>query len=59
VHGVVVEDDVDGFALGDLALDGVEEADEFLVAMALHVAADHLAVETLSAANSVVVPLRL
>src|SRR6516165_7383557 len=41
VGGVVVEDGVDGLSGGGLALDGVEEADELLVAMALHVAADH------------------
>ena len=45
VGGVVVEDDVDGLAGRHLALDGVEEADELLVAVALHVAADDGAVE--------------
>ncbi len=43
--GVVVEDRVNDLAGGNLALDGVEEADEFLMAMALHVAADHGSVE--------------
>ena len=45
VRGIVVEDDMDGLALGHLALDSVEKTDEFLVAMPLHVAADHLSVE--------------
>src|SRR5271155_2627331 len=45
VGGVIVEDGVDGFASGNLALDRVEETDELLVAMALHVAADHGSVE--------------
>ena len=45
VHGVVVEDDVDRLAFRHFALDGVEEADELLMAMALHIAANHLAVE--------------
>ena len=43
VGGVVVEDDVDDLAGRDLCLDGVEEADELL--MALHAAADDGAVE--------------
>ncbi len=47
VHGVVVENDMDGFALRHLALDGVEEADERLVAMPLPVAADDPAVEAI------------
>lgn len=37
VGAVVVEDDVDGLALGDVAFDPVEEADEFLMPVALHV----------------------
>lgn len=45
VGGIVVEDDVDGLADRDLCLDGIEEADELLVAMALHVAPDHRGVE--------------
>ena len=43
--GIVVENDVDRLAGGHLALDGIEEADEFEVAVALHAAADHRAVE--------------
>ncbi len=45
VGGIVVEHGVDHLASRDLALDGLEEADEFEVAMALHAAADHGAVE--------------
>src|SRR5680860_1815657 len=45
VGGVVVEDDVDELASRDFRLDGVEEADELLMAMALHIAADDRAVE--------------
>ena len=45
VGGVVVEDDVDQLAGRDLGLDGVEEADELLMPVALHVAADDRAVE--------------
>ena len=45
VRGVVVEDDVDHPAGEDRALDGIEEADEFLVPVALHAVADHPTVE--------------
>jgi hypothetical protein len=45
VGGVVVEDRVECLAGGNLALDGVEEADELLMLVALHVAADHGSVE--------------
>ena len=45
VRGVVVEHDVDQLAGGHVALDPVEEADEFLVAVALHALPDHGAVE--------------
>ena len=38
---VVVEDRMDRLASGDFSLDGVEEADELLMAMALHIAAHH------------------
>jgi hypothetical protein len=41
VGGVVIQDHVDHLAGGDLTLDGVEEADEFLVPVALHAVADH------------------
>jgi hypothetical protein len=43
--GVVVEDDMDGLVFGDLGVDHVEEADEFLMPVALHVASDHGPVE--------------
>jgi GH18 family chitinase len=49
---------VDGFAGRNGALDGAEEADEFQMTIALPVAADHLAVEQLSAAKRVVAPWR-
>jgi len=45
VSGVVVEDDVDDLAGRHLGVDGVEEADELLMAVALHVATDNGAVE--------------
>jgi hypothetical protein len=45
VSGIIVEHDVDRLASRDLALDGIEEADEFEVAVALHAAADHRPVE--------------
>src|SRR4029079_7091450 len=45
VSGVVVEDDVDGLACRHLGVDGIEKADELLVAVALHVAANDGAVE--------------
>ena len=45
VGGVVVEHDVDRLAGHDLALDGVEKADELDVAVALHAAPDDAAVE--------------
>jgi len=45
VGGIVVENGVDRLAGGHLRLDGVEEADELLVAVPLHVLADHGAIE--------------
>jgi transposase len=45
VGGVIVEDHMHCFAGRNRRLDGVEEADELLMPMALHVAADHRAVE--------------
>src|SRR5215467_2304229 len=45
VRGIVVEHRVDHLAGRDLALDRVEKADEFTVAVPLHAAADHCAVE--------------
>ena len=45
VGGVVVDDGVDRLASGNLLLDDIEEANKLLMAMALHGAADHRAVE--------------
>ena len=56
VGGIVVEDDVDELASRDLALDGIEKANKFEMAVALHAAADDGAVEH---ADRVVVPCRL
>src|SRR5512132_3312110 len=43
--GVIVENGVDDLASRDVALETVEEANELLVPVVLHVAADHRAVE--------------
>ena len=45
VRGVVVEDHVDDLAGWDIRFDRVEEADELLMAVALHAAADDLALQ--------------
>src|SRR6476619_3006718 len=45
VGRIVVDDGMDRLSRRDLRLDGVEEADELLVPVALHVAADDSAVE--------------
>lgn len=45
VGSIVVEDDVDGLLRWNSFLDGVEEADELLMTMALHIPADHLTYE--------------
>jgi hypothetical protein len=45
VGAVVVDDGVDGLSFWHLRLDGVEEADELLMAMALHVVSDDGAIE--------------
>ena len=42
---IIIEDDVDGLVSGHFGLDGVEETDELLMPVALHVATDHRAVE--------------
>lgn len=49
--GVIVEDDVDGLVDRHLGVNGVEKADELLVAMALHVATDDGAVEHIESSN--------
>ena len=45
MRGVVVENDVDRFVFRHLALDPVEEADDLLMAMALHVLPDNCSVK--------------
>ena len=45
VGRVIVEDDVDGLVSGHLGFDGVQEADELLMPVPLHVAADHGAIQ--------------
>ena len=45
VGGIVVDDGMDHFSHRNLRLDRIEEADELLMAMTLHVAADNGAVE--------------
>src|SRR5262249_45424712 len=45
VGGVVVDDHVDDLARRHFGLDGIEETDELLMAVALHTAADDLALE--------------
>ena len=45
VSGVVVDHRVDQLAGWDVALDGVEEADELLMPVALHAVTDHSAVD--------------
>jgi len=45
MSGVVVEDDVDGLVCGDLSVDHIQEADELLVPVAVHIAPDNRPVE--------------
>ena len=45
VGGIVVDDGMDHFSHRNLRLDRIEEADELLMAVTLHVAADDSAVE--------------
>ena len=47
VCGVIVEDDVHRLVAGNAGVDGVQEADELLVPMLLHVAADNGAIENI------------
>src|SRR6266571_673608 len=47
MRGIVVDDRVDRLSLGNVRVDLIEEADEFLMPMALHVAADNGAVENI------------
>ncbi len=59
VSGVIIEDYMHDLAGRYFRLDGVQEADELLMAVTLHVAPDHRPIEDISAAKSVVVPWRL
>ena len=59
VGGVVVEDDMDQLASRDLALDGIEKADEFDVAVVCMQRPITVPSSTLNAVNRVVVPCRL
>src|SRR5712664_2513926 len=45
VGRVIVEDDMNDLSGRNLGFDGIKEADEFLMPVALHAAADHLAFE--------------
>ena len=45
VGSVVIQDDVDDLTGRGLPLQGIEELDEFLMAMAFHAAAEHRAVQ--------------
>jgi hypothetical protein len=45
VSDIVIDDGVDSLSLGHLRLDGIEKANELLMAMALHVASHNRAVE--------------
>jgi hypothetical protein len=56
VGGVAVEDDMDRPIGRDVALDSIEEENELEVAVALHAAADHGAVEHAERGKQVVVP---
>jgi len=58
VHGVIVGDQMDGLALGDLAINQTKEPQPFLVPMARQVEMREPSA-TLRAAKSVVVPWRL
>lgn len=44
---VVIENDVDGFVFRQFRLNGVEEANELLMPVALHVSTDHRSVENI------------
>ena len=56
VSGVVVDHRLDLLAGRNVALDGLEEADELLVPMALHAASDDIAVEHVESRENGVVP---
>jgi hypothetical protein len=48
VGGVIIEDHVDQLSGRDFGLDGIEEADELLMAMTPHAARSHASSFTLS-----------
>lgn len=56
VGGIIVEHDVDHVSGRYFGFNLIEETNELLMAVALHATADHLALHTLRAANSVLVP---
>jgi len=56
---IVIHDGMDRFTGRDGAFYFVEEADEFLMSVALHILPQTVPLSTLRAANSVVVSLRL
>ena len=56
---IVVEDHMDRLVGRHLALDGIEKADEFLVPVALHAAADDLALEDIECGEQGGEPWRL
>ena len=45
VGGIIVEDDMDRLVSRHLGLDGIEETDEFLMPVPLHVAPDHRSIQ--------------
>jgi hypothetical protein len=56
VSGIVVDDHMHRFLLGHLGINDVEEADELLMAMALHTLADDLSLPTHQALRTAVTP---
>ena len=57
--GVIVDNGMDQLAGRDRALDGIEKADELLVPMSLHAAAEDDAIERVEGGKQGVVPCRL
>lgn len=55
---IVIKDDADGLILRQFCLNGIEETDELLMPMTLHVAADYGAIENIEGGKQVVVPWR-
>jgi len=51
VRAIVVEDDMDHLACRHLVLDGIEKADELLVTVLLHTAADDRAIENVESSE--------